>query len=235
MLKKREVNMIVSYYKSKERELKDGEKNNPYQQRFWWVMYSDNEGIVDRTKSLCEAGRIGEAYVQCWQREKKQNWYDNDKMYVTILKRLEKPVSCIGLQDWIDKYFDDVQKWDTRSWKPSRVEIVYKCVFDENNIHEDPHTPSPLLWSYTNGQIYKKNDDSEDESDDQYCNLYLRIDAMIDEEVKGRRKNVKHFYFLHSKIISLENLLVLFVLCEKLSLHALLCHPGVLATHLRPF
>ena len=30
---------------------------------------------------------------------------------------------------------------------------------------------------------------------DQYCDLYLRIDAMIDEEVKGRRKNEKTFLF----------------------------------------
>ena len=113
---------------------------------------------MDRAEVRCKDGRIGQACVKCWQTEEKDDFGDYES-YVTILKRLEKPVSCIGVQDWLDKHFNNVQNWCVRYWKPSRAEIVYRCLKDKNNIKEDPHAPDRLLWTYLNGE-YKKNDNS---------------------------------------------------------------------------
>ena len=89
---------------------------------------------------------------------------DSDfRTYVTILKRFEKPTSALGIDEWVDKHFDhNLQAWDFRYWKPSRVEIVYRRLFDDNDIQQDPHAVIPLLWTYETGQMhYFKNDKND--------------------------------------------------------------------------
>jgi hypothetical protein len=151
--------MIKSYYASKECERREtGGDCNPYKQRFWWAMQCDNYLVVDRARERCKDRRIGQAYVKCWQTEEKEELCNDFKNYVTILKRFEKPVSAIGLNDWLDEHFNNVQNWCVRYWKPSRVEIVYRRLFDDNNIVSDPHVSDRLLWTYWNGEYYSKDD-----------------------------------------------------------------------------
>jgi maltooligosyltrehalose synthase len=109
-------------------------------------------------RERCKDRRIGQAYVKCWQTEEKEELCNDFKNYVTILKRFEKPVSAIGLNDWLDEHFNNVQNWCVRYWKPSRVEIVYRRLFDDNNIVSDPHVSDRLLWTYWNGEYYSKDD-----------------------------------------------------------------------------
>jgi hypothetical protein len=151
--------MIRSYAISKERELRVG-SDSPYAQRLWWGIYSEKYGLVKQVGVKCRDKSIGQAYVKAWQTD--------DKTYVTILKRFEKPTSALGLQDWLSKHFDrDVQGWDFLYWKPTCVEIVYRRLRDDNNIQEDPQTLSPLLWNYTPGlhtDVYYFKDDKSDNS-----------------------------------------------------------------------
>jgi hypothetical protein len=152
--------MIRSYNLSRECELRDNKKYNPYAQRFWWAIYCDNYGLVKKVEARCQDGSIGQAYVKAWQME-----IDGDfRTYATILKRFEKSTSCLGVQDWLDKHFDNnLQAWDFRYWKPSRVEIVHRRLWDDNDIQEDPHTLNPLLWIYVAGLMvhYFKNDKND--------------------------------------------------------------------------
>ena len=150
--------MIRSYDDSKERELRVGNIYKPYAQRFWWGIYCENYGLVKKVEVKCRDESIGQAYVKAWQTD--------DKTYVTILKRFEKSTSALGFQDWLDKHFDnDVQAWDFRYWKPSRVEIVYRCLRDDNNIQEDPHALNPLLWTYDDDtDVHYFKDDKNDNS-----------------------------------------------------------------------
>jgi hypothetical protein len=111
-------------------------------------MFADNYLVVDRTRVHCDDGRIGQAYVKCYKTK------EEDKNYVTILKRFDKPISAVGLQEWLNKHFNNVENWCIRYWKPSCVEVVYRRLFDDNDIN----APTRLVWSYCNGKYY----DSED-------------------------------------------------------------------------
>jgi hypothetical protein len=153
--------MIKSYYLSKECEFRENKNNNPYAQRLWWGIYSDNYEFVKKVKTRCQDGIIGQAYVKAWQMEIGNGDF---RTYVTILKRFEKSTSELGVWDWLEKDFDNSTQY-FRCWKPSRVEIVHRRLRDDNDIQEDPHALNPLLWTYVAGlTVQYFNDDKNDSS-----------------------------------------------------------------------
>ncbi|CAB4015490.1 Hypothetical predicted protein [Paramuricea clavata] len=137
-----------SYYESLQKNVTT--KNyNP--QRLWWAMSADNYQLVDRARTRCEDGRIGKAYVRCYKPEEEDNI--TYKQYVTILKRFDKPVSTVGVQKWLDFHFNNTENWCMKIWKPLHVEIVYKRLFDDNDL--ELHR---LVWAYCpNFGIWPKN------------------------------------------------------------------------------
>ena len=126
-----------------------GKKQLPvYAQRWWWCYYTGKIHLVNATLAKCEDKTIGNnAYATCWRVQFKK--YD-DITYVAVLEEFSKPVSYLGVYDWLTENYPNAEcgQDNFRIWHPARGEISSREI-DDSYIDDDNHSRDKL-WSYDN-------------------------------------------------------------------------------------
>ena len=123
---------------------------SPYAQRLWWCISTDSSDMIDLTQCCVVndtffSQRVGIiAYETTYETGKTK--------YLTIIKRFDKPVSCLQVDDWLCKLYvtrrDGFDRF--RIWHPSQSEIR-KCTINDDSFAEGRRDK---LWSFEN-TIYR--------------------------------------------------------------------------------
>ena len=120
---------------------------SPYAQRLWWCICIDSSDMVDLIRRCVVRDTFSSQRVGIIA-------YETDKTkYLTIIKRFDKPVSCLQVDDWISKLCGAKLYTGFRVWHPSRNEIR------ERTLNDDSFTGGQRnkLWSFEN-DIYRRYD-----------------------------------------------------------------------------
>jgi hypothetical protein len=122
-------------------------KLSPYAQRLWWCISTDNGDMVDLTQRNVVNGAFLSQRISIIAYETTSLYPSVYTKYLTLIKRFDKPVSCLQVGDDIICKLYSGKHQDFRIWHPSPIEIR-KCTINDDSFPEGCRNK---LWSLESG------------------------------------------------------------------------------------